>query len=390
MVRKSYKVLFLMMVMMLVACLFCGTEGIAKAKSKVETEKKTIEVGEEAISIFYENQERYTYKSSDTEVAKVDERGNITGVSPGKAKIVVKTKGKKAKTVKIVNVTAKLVTTKFTIGICEECSVFQLVGLKDYTYDNSNPKVAKVDKEGNITGVSAGKTKIVAKFKGKKKTKTVKIVNVIVKEAEIDAGDDIITDQKGACSYVFYNLMYENFKATYSAKVSDENQASKVKVEQATSNCFFFWNLEGNAGEQFDIDVYETYQEVSKKIGTVTVKLESPKADEDHITVSMYGESEEYIYPSFSNVAGYHVYVTENPDFQLKEPMKSHVEQDSNMIEVTEDEWWYPTTDYETIPSLVYKAKSTGVVYLYCYAHNYLTNESEKDCFAKIQVTINE
>ncbi len=118
--------------------------------------------------------------SSDSEqVAKVDQYGTVTGLKPGTANITVTTLNGKTATAKVKvidgialgeNTTTVLLNNvmKLNVLVPENVSV---------TYKSSNPKVAQVDSNGNVTAKSLGKTTITITSSNNKKVEVE--VNVI-------------------------------------------------------------------------------------------------------------------------------------------------------------------------------------------------------------------
>ena len=104
---------------------------------------------------------KYTYKSSNKKIAKVDKNGKVTALKKGTATITVTSShGETAKvkiTVKSVKITnlKKSVSLKAGKTLTLKPKQTGTSGAK-YTYKTSNKKVAKVSKTGKITAVKAG------------------------------------------------------------------------------------------------------------------------------------------------------------------------------------------------------------------------------------------
>ncbi len=116
-----------------------------------------------------------TWGSSNPEVATVDESGNVTAVAPGSVIITATTRGSNLQAICAVTVKDNeihpthiaLNKTESTIGVgsTDELSVTftpSNTTLTGITWDSSDPTVATVDEDGNITGVAAGTTTITA------------------------------------------------------------------------------------------------------------------------------------------------------------------------------------------------------------------------------------
>ncbi len=128
-----------------------------------------------------------TWSSSDTKIATVDKNGKVTGVAAGTAAITVK-HGDFEKTC-YVTVTPPIAATGLMLsrgtltiaaGKSETVDAWltpsNTTETLDATWTSSNPGVAKVDKNGKITGVSAGTATITAKHGDFTKTCVVTVV----------------------------------------------------------------------------------------------------------------------------------------------------------------------------------------------------------------------
>ncbi len=116
---------------------------------------------------------KVTWKSNNPAVATVDKKGNVKGISPGKAVITVTSavNGKKQKSFAI-TVTEVPVKKVIILGYPEEMTVGDKVSLKTYhepkkaaksfTWKSLTPDVAKVDSKGRVTAVSPGTAIILA------------------------------------------------------------------------------------------------------------------------------------------------------------------------------------------------------------------------------------
>ena len=148
-------------------------EGIAFTKeqvSVVEGEKVLLYV---SFTPKNASDKRVTWSSSDTGVATVDTKGNVTGVKPGTATITVKTTdGGKTATCEV-TVTKKptpvsgvtINRTSLTLTIGGSAILVATVSPEDatnkkVTWSSSDETVAKVDQNGEVTAVKTGTAKI--------------------------------------------------------------------------------------------------------------------------------------------------------------------------------------------------------------------------------------
>lgn len=146
-------------------------------KISINDSKKSISIGEKyklKTTIYPKSAtEKYTYSSSNKKVATVSWNGTVTGIASGKVTITVQSLDSKRKatytlTVKKVDVLdVKLSESKKTLIVGD---TFQLKATvtpsnatsKDILWKSSNTKVAKVDKNGNVTIIGSGKCTISA------------------------------------------------------------------------------------------------------------------------------------------------------------------------------------------------------------------------------------
>ncbi|MFS0637389.1 Ig-like domain-containing protein [Mesobacillus foraminis] len=134
--------------------------------------------------------ENATYKSvswvsSDTSVVKVDKEGIITGLAEGISEVTATADGMTAKTTVTVekvpvesihlnqNVTMKSgATTALTYSVVPENATY-----KQITWTSSDESIAKVDNNGNVTGIAEGTATITAAADGVTATSTITVSN---------------------------------------------------------------------------------------------------------------------------------------------------------------------------------------------------------------------
>ncbi|MBE6758855.1 MAG: hypothetical protein E7554_02040 [Ruminococcaceae bacterium] len=123
----------------------------------------------------------YIWESDDPSLVTVDENGLVTGVSEGKANVTVTetNSGKKVTcAVTVLRLSEMSVAqTEYTLGVGEPASISAFSGNGNAVeYASSNPGIATVDTEGNITTVSPGDVEItVSGFGCETKTCTVSV-----------------------------------------------------------------------------------------------------------------------------------------------------------------------------------------------------------------------
>lgn len=146
-------------------------------KISFDVSKKTINIGEKYKLKTVINPkvvtEKLTYSSSNTKIVKVSANGTITGVGNGVATITVQSNDNKRTatctiTVKKVEVKSiKLSENQRTLSIGDSFKLKVTINPnnatnKDVTWKSSNTKVARVDKNGNITAVRSGECTVSA------------------------------------------------------------------------------------------------------------------------------------------------------------------------------------------------------------------------------------
>lgn len=168
-----------------------GTTVTVEAASKnmsVKASNKNVYVGSSAkLNVKATKGAKLSYKTSNTKIATIDNKGNIKGRKAGTAKITITAKKSKYKTVKK-TITVKVVKRNQKItasNVSVHYKKGRYLGAKaktGLTYKSSNRAVVSVNSKGYIVGKKVGTAKIyiTAKASGtyKKATKTV-VVKVI-------------------------------------------------------------------------------------------------------------------------------------------------------------------------------------------------------------------
>lgn len=171
-----------------------------KAETKIELDKTDLEIkvgenGKITATVTPDGTE-ITWSSSATDVATVDDSGNVTGIGAGEAVITAKAAdGTEAKC--NVKVTAQPTEPKtievddISVTVDEEKSLNYTLpeGVTgDVKFTSDDEKIAKVDSDGKVKGVSAGETNITVEcgeYKGTCKV-TVTAASVELKGIKLD------------------------------------------------------------------------------------------------------------------------------------------------------------------------------------------------------------
>ena len=155
--------------------LYAGWKKITQYATAVKFNAKSVTVGVgesvalNAVTTPVLTLEKLTWSSTNTKIAAVSDKGVITGKSAGKATVKVTTSKGKTATIKIVvkKAATSLKVPYSTRTIKTGQTVKATATANGYTgtlkWSSSAPAVAKVDQEGNITGLKAGKCVITVK-----------------------------------------------------------------------------------------------------------------------------------------------------------------------------------------------------------------------------------
>lgn len=155
--------------------LYAGWKKITQYATAVKFNAKSVTVGVgesvalNAVTTPVLTLDKLTWSSTNTKIAAVSDKGVITGKSAGKATVKVTTSKGKTATIKIVvkKAATSLKVPYSTRTIKTGQTVKATATANGYTgtlkWSSSAPAVAKVDQEGNITGLKAGKCVITVK-----------------------------------------------------------------------------------------------------------------------------------------------------------------------------------------------------------------------------------
>jgi uncharacterized protein YjdB len=172
--------------------------------------------------------------------------------------------------------TLKLDFNKGNVGISSSPEYIWISSYNEnakYTYSSNNKKVAKVDKNGKITGVSKGTAKITVKEVVKGKTTKTGIYTVSV----VDAALESETVDIPMFSAYYPPIAYRNFKASYSG-VSDDT--SIVTLDKDA-------NLIRLKAGKTTVTFKETYKSKTKELGKVTVNVIAPSITPEYTKISV-------------------------------------------------------------------------------------------------------
>ena len=227
-----------------------------------------------------------TWKSSNPEVATVDQEGKVTAVKDGTTTITVTTVNGKEATC-TVTVTKKPVPiesvslnkTTLTLEEQEAETLVATINPSDTTDDttltwkSNNPEVATVDQEGKVTAIKEGSATItVTTVNGKEATCTVTVLNATALEDAIDRAEAIDESTYTADSYSALKTAIANGKAVLESATAtqDDIDLAVEAIETAIDNL-----------------VEKASQDL---LATLTAKLEECKAMEGNYTSEEFAE----------------------------------------------------------------------------------------------------
>lgn len=127
----------------------------------------------------------YTFDSLNSQVVEVDSEGNVTAVGVGDTHILVE--GKISFVVYVVVKKAELSETNTTVYINGETKKLEVYGSNGQTviWKSKNNAVARVSRDGTVTGISIGVATVVANMNGEEFLCTVYVKNPYLSEKEI-------------------------------------------------------------------------------------------------------------------------------------------------------------------------------------------------------------
>ena len=137
-------------------------------------EKYSLYVGETVNLIAEGGDGSYTYESSNTSVASVNRKGELTAVGTGKATITVSSGEAEPATctvtVKDYSMTLSRSSLSLFVDGSATLSVSGIPNSAEVTWSSSNSSVASVNQNGKVTGKATGKATITATWKNSQKT----------------------------------------------------------------------------------------------------------------------------------------------------------------------------------------------------------------------------
>lgn len=203
--------------------------------NKNETAKLNIEIKPQDA-----NKDGITLTSSDPNIIKVDNEGNIYALKGGKATITAKAPNGVTETIDL-EVYSKVENMELDIEkitIFEKNSYDLKVSIypddasnKNVSFSSKNNDIAKVSKEGKITGVKEGKTEILAKSEDSNIEREVEVtVKKKLDENELKFDENLRIEGNIVSGFDYKNMTVENIKKyiTTKYKIQIENYKGEI------------------------------------------------------------------------------------------------------------------------------------------------------------------
>lgn len=262
-----------------------------------------------------------------------------------------------------------------------------------YAYKSSKTSVASVSKKGVVTAKKAGKTQItITEVKGGKK-KTVGTVKVTVHKAERNGYDWYFSAAEGRCEKYPYQLKVRDFlnfvnpKATYTWSSKNPKVITITKKGKITNIDASSLSTEGKSFKWgwIDLVIKETYKGKTRNITYgVRVAEQGLEGIESGSTIELkQGEVFNMVDPwdvvSFGTGDDpYRIMISEElykTEKEVWDALNNTEYPDSNNTDYDIYEYIYNKDGYWTGEI---KAKKTGKLYAYYFAHNYTKDSYDK------------
>ena len=197
---------------------------LAASKVKISNKEATILVSKSIQLSISGTKSTVKWSSSNSKVAKVNSKGKVTGIKPGKAVITAKVKKKKY----TCNITVKigLNKTKLSMYVGKKKTI-KLCGTTIKKVKTSNKAVAKISKKGVVTAVGKGKATLTVTGKNNKNYKC------------------YVTVKKKPTTY--YQVVFDSDGGSYvePQKVASGKTVSEPGIPYKEGYSFYYWALDG-------------------------------------------------------------------------------------------------------------------------------------------------
>lgn len=185
--RKVVSTILICSIVIFSNVLFTNDIAIAQASANIRLSDTalTLELGHYKTSKIYGTTAKASWRSSNNWVATVSSSGKITAKAVGTATITAAVSGKKL-TCKVTVIRMRKKTLTMAIGQTKALTVSGTKSL--VTWTTTDPLVATVSDNGEVTAVAAGVTSVIASVDGKALTGTVTVVDINKKDVIMEIG----------------------------------------------------------------------------------------------------------------------------------------------------------------------------------------------------------
>ena len=245
-----------------------------------------------------------TWKSLDSSIATVDNTGTVVGKKAGSTYIVVTSEDGYSETCKV-TVTQQasgisLEMTELTLGVGDSYTVGVTFTPEDSTerlinWSSQNSKIASVNSDGTITGVSVGNTVIFARIASGEMAQIMVTVNNKLGNMTLDKSKKTITvGATFTLKPIFTPSNASNKKVTWSSSnksVATVSTSGKVKGIKGGTSMITCVSKDGGYTASCLVSVVEKVTSVNsrgkvtaKKLGTCTIKAKATDGSGEYAT----------------------------------------------------------------------------------------------------------
>jgi len=269
-----------------------------KANQKVTVSKTTFELGNKNKSFGATAKTGMTFKSSDTSVATVNNKGQITAKKVGTTRITINAKSsnrynsaKKTVTIKITKKSQSVTASNKTYTVGAKNKSLGAKAKTDLSYKSSNKAVVTVNNKGQITAKKAGTAKItiIAKstknYKSTKKTVTITVNPKSTTISSLSSPSEkkmSITVKKGS-SVSGYQIRYAASTTMSGAKTATMTETNKMLTISEVGNKSITYYVQVRTYKTVSGKKYYSSWSVAK---SVTVKGHTHSWKEIYETIS--------------------------------------------------------------------------------------------------------
>jgi len=128
------------------------------------------------------------WKTEDSDIARIDQSGNVTGASPGSTKVIASA-GEETATCEVTVFGLLLPDQVLVFGETKEIEISPTPSNEPILWTSEDSKIAVVDESGNVTGVSPGITTVTASISGGKASCQITVTGTIPHSMNLEIGE---------------------------------------------------------------------------------------------------------------------------------------------------------------------------------------------------------